>query len=446
MPDYGHLATQLTDILGEDALIAEPSVLADYAIDGIVPHFVAMPGDVQEIQAIVKVAVAQGASIMPRGSGTKMALGNPPRGADIVLSLARLNNIIEHDVANLTMTVQAGAKVEELQRIVGRHGQVLPLDPPYPDEATVGGVVAANASGPHRLAWGAVRDIVLGMRVVMPNGDLISSGGKTVKNVSGYDLNKLFIGSLGTLGIIVEVTFRLLPLPESRAALLAAFPSLEQATTVATRLLQSPYLPVALEILNPWALEMTGFGSNTFALAIAIEDVAEAVDRQLRDLRQMCHEGSAPAVDTLSGQDSNRLWWAIRDLPRKIITAYPGTVALKASVVLSRVNEVCQAAIRAANRRGLPLVLTAHTGNGIVYAWFLGQEGDEPRQAEACLEVRHAAIAAGGWMVIEAAPRKVKETVSVWGEPGSDFAVMRAIKSRLDPAGIMNPGRYIGEI
>lgn len=446
MPDYSLLATQLADIVGNDALIAEPSVLANYVIDGIMPHFVAMPGDIQEIQAIVKVAAAQGASIIPRGSGTKMALGNPPRSADIVLSLARLNKIIEHDVANLTMTVQAGAKVEDLQRVVGRHGQLLPLDPSYPDEATVGGVVAANASGPHRLAWGAVRDIVLGMKVVMPNGDLINSGGKTVKNVSGYDLNKLFIGSLGTLGVIVEVTFRLLPLPERRAALLAAFPSLGQATTVAIRLLQSQYLPGALEILNPRALEMTGFGSNTFALAIALEDVAEAVDRQLRDLRQLCQEGGAPAVDIVTDQDLHRLWWAIRDLPKKIITAFPGTVALKASVVLSRVNEVCQAAIQAASRRGLPLALIARAGNGLVYAWFLGQEGDEQRQTEACLEVRHAAVAAGGWMVIETAPRKVKEIASVWGEPGSDFAIMRAIKSRLDPAGIMNPSRYIGGI
>jgi len=446
MPDYSLLATQLAAAVGEDALITEPSKLASYTIDGLTPRFVTMPGDIQEVQAVVRAAAAQDASIIPKGSGTKMALGNPPRRADIVLSLTRLNRVIEHDAANLTVTVQAGIKVEELQRLVGRHGQVLPLDPPYPEDATIGGVVATNASGPHRLSWGAVRDIVLGMRVVMPNGDLVSSGGKTVKNVSGYDLNKLFIGSLGTLGVIVEVTLRLLPLPESRAALLAAFPSLDQATAVATRLLQSQYLPGALEILNPQALEMTGLGSNTFALAIALEDLTEAVDRQLKDLSELCHEGGAPAVDIVTGQGYNDLWWAVRDLPRRIMTASPGAVALKASVVLSRVNAVCLAIIQAAARRGLSLILTAHAGNGIVHAWFLGQEGDEPRQAEACLEVRHAATAAEGWMVIEAAPLRVKEAVSVWGEPGNDFAVMRALKSRLDPVGIMNPGRYVGGI
>ncbi len=446
MPNYDVLTTQLAEAVGTANLVTDPAQLAAYSVDGVTPRFVAGPTDVAGVQAVIRACAAQGASVIPRGHGSKMRLGNPPKSADVILSLAGLNRVVEYDVDNLTVIVQAGVVLEALQGQVMAHKQLLPLDPPFPSAATIGGVIAANASGPRRLAYGAARDLVLGMKVVIPNGDLISPGGKTVKNVAGYDLDKLFIGSLGTLGVVVEAAFRLLPLPEKRATLLAAFPSLEQATAMTTQLLKSQYLPTALEILNPRALEMSGLGQNTFALVIALEGVTEAVDRQVKELSALCQAGGSPAVEVVTDQAEANLWLAVRDLPRQIAAKSPGVVSCKASVVLSGVTATCQAATQSASRRGLTLALEARGGNGIIYAWFLGQEGDETRQAEAAQELRAATTAAGGSMILGAGPLAVKQAVGVWGSPGSDIAVMRAIKARLDPLAILNPGRYVGGI
>lgn len=444
MTDYDVLGAKLADAVGAAHVVAETQALGAFAVDGMVPRYAVFPTDVAGVQAVLHVASAEGASVSPRGHGTKMALGGLPTRLDIVLCLERLNQVVEYDVPNLTVIAQAGVVVDALQTTLAANRQFLPMDPPFPAEATIGGVVAANSSGPKRLAYGAARDLVLGMKVVMANGDLVSSGGKTVKNVAGYDLDKLFIGSLGTLCVIVEVAFRLLPAPEKRATLVAAFASLEQATRTVSDILKSQYLPTALEILNGKALELTGLGQNTYALMVALEGVSEAVDRQVRELSEVCRSAGASTVEAMSGQAEADLWLAVRDLPRRVAEMAREVVGARAGVVLSAVQETCAAAISSAGKRGLPLALDVRGGNGAIYAWFLGREGDEPRQIDAVQEFRTATAARGGFVVLELAPPAVKRAVSVWGPPGSDFPAMKAIKSRLDPQGILNPGRYVG--
>ena len=216
----------LAAVVGPEHVTREDADTAACAVDGVVPRMVVSPGSVAEVQSVVRAAADQGATMVPRGSGSKMGLGCPPTSADVLLSLGRLNAVVEYDVANLTLVCQAGVRVETLQQKVFANRQLLPLDPPFTNQATVGGVVATNSSGPRRLAYGSARDLVLGMKVVSSTGDLLSAGGKTVKNVAGYDLDKLFIGSLGTLGIIVEVAFRLLPMPQQRATTTGGLPRL----------------------------------------------------------------------------------------------------------------------------------------------------------------------------------------------------------------------------
>jgi glycolate oxidase FAD binding subunit len=375
-----------------------------------------------------------------------MGLGTTPKGIDIVLGLRRLNSVVEYDVPNLTVIAQAGVVLEDLQAQFASNQQFLPMDPAFPSAATVGGVIATNASGPRRYAYGAARDLVLGMKVVLANGDLIHPGGKTVKNVAGYDLDKLFIGSMGTLGVIVEVAFRLFPAPERRATIVAAFPTLDTAQAAVTAVLKSQLLPTALEILNAKALEVVGMGQGVYGLALPVEGAREAVERQLADLAGLCGDAGALATETITDQEERALWLAVRDLPGRIALASPDSAWAKCSVLIGGVHKVAQDAVAAAARLGLTVALDVRAGNGIVNAWFQGQQGDEARQAVALNELRAAAAAAGGTMILERAPVKVKQAVSVWGQPGTDFPAMKAIKSRLDPGNVLNPGRYAGGI
>ncbi len=446
MPDYDVLAAGLVGIAGREHVLTAPEATATYSVDGVVPRLVVFPADAAGVQAVICAAAAQGASVVPWGHGTKMGLGRTPKGIDVVLCLRRLNEVVEYDVANLTVSAQAGVVLEELQSRFAPHRQFLPMDPAFPLDATVGGVIVANSSGPRRYAYGAARDLVLGMKVVLANGDLIHLGGKTVKNVAGYDLDKLLIGSMGTLGVIVEVAIRLFPTPERRATVLAAFQSLDAAHEAATAVLKSQLLPTALEVLNAKALETVGMGKGVYGLALPVEGAREAVERQVADLASICVTSGAPAVEQVGDAEESSLWLAIRDLPKRIQTASPGVAWAKCSVLIGGARKTAQAAVEAAAKRGLTLALDVRAGNGIVNAWFYGQDGDEMRQSEALGELRAATTSAGGTMVLERAPVKVKESVSVWGPPGTDFPAMKAIKARLDPGNTLNPGRYVGGI
>ena len=180
-----------------------------------------------------------------------MGLGNRPARVDAIVQLDRLDRIVEFDAANLCVTAEAGMRLAALQATLAQEKEILPLDPPADSKVTIGGLVAANQSGPTRLLYGTARDWVLGMRVVLPDGERVHCGGRVIKNVSGYDMNKLFIGSLGTLGIVTEVTFKLLPLPVMRAGVVGLFRELKQATAIVGKVLESFLLPEALDLLNP---------------------------------------------------------------------------------------------------------------------------------------------------------------------------------------------------
>ena len=213
---------------------------------------------------------------------------------------------------------------------------------------------------------------------------------------------------------------------------------------MAGRLRESQYLPSALELLNPRALEACGLGRGTQGLLIALEGVTEVVERQKAEIAALCGHHGAPAVEVLEGEAESRAWRDIRNLALTVASRSPGVVVTKSSGSLSGLQGVCDVAREAAERRGLPLCLDVCAGSGIVHAWLEGQGGDESRQVEVVSEMRTAAVASGGSLVIESAPHLVKSAISVWGEHGCDFAAMKAVKAKLEPRGLMNPGRYGG--
>jgi len=345
-----------------------------------------------------------------------MSLGNVPRAVDVVVCTTELNRVLEYEPADLVVTVEAGMRVGELQRVLGERGQCLPLDPPLPEQATIGGVIATNASGPLRLRHGTVRDMLIGIKVVNADGAITKGGGKVVKNVTGYDMGKLYTGSLGTLGIIVEASFKLAPLPAREVTVLAGFKDLAPAYEAARAIYKSG-LPVrACELLSPAASE-----AGQHELAIWPGGGQASVERQQRDVAAMCRAAAELAV--LEGGEAKPLWRRIEDFGHEQAVS-----RTKLSVLPSRTGELL-AKLPAGSR------FVSHVLSGVTYV----ADGDPAALARTAQEM-------GGYGVVEACPLELKQRLDVWGPVGPDFKIMERIKREFDPNGILNPGRYVGRL
>lgn len=451
-PDLGRLRGRLEAMVGGAHVGVGPAEGARYAVDGMSPGLIVRPGSQEEVAAIVAACAEAGAAIIPWGGGTAMGLGNPPTRADVAVVLERLNRIVDHDVANLNVSVESAVRLAELQAALALQGQYLPLDLPADGQATIGGLIAANRSGPTRLLYGTARDWVLGMRVVLPDGERIRCGGKVIKNVSGYDMNKLFIGSLGTLGIVTEVTFKLLPMPADRASAIGLFPELGQAAKIAAKVLDSVLLPEAMEFLNPDAVSLLtpalGLeGPAGYGLAVALAGTAETVERQTREFAGIFKEGQAAGVATLRSDRTIAAWRAIRN----VFDLLPGPpterLICKIAVPIGRTAEVFAAAEELGRRHELRAAVTAHAGSGIVWAcYLLAKEAPPEVLASGLEELRRTAEATEGSLVLQTAPPALKKHVDAWGKPGEAFDVMRRLKADFDPRGLCNPGRFLGGI
>jgi glycolate oxidase FAD binding subunit len=446
MRDLDGLARKLSGIVGEDHVLADGAAVA-YAVDGISPRLAVRPGTQQEVEAVVTACGSAGAAMAPWGGGTAMGLGNPPSRLDVVVLLDRLTRIVEFDDANLNVSAEAGVRLSRLQAVLNEKQEFLPLDPAQSDSVTVGGLVQTNASGPGRQLYGSVRDWVLGLRVVLPSGERIRCGGKVIKNVSGYDMNKLLIGSLGTMGIVTEATFKLLPVPATRATVIGVFEHLPQVAAVVTRTLESFLIPEALEALDPRALESVATGlepASGYGLAVSLAGSRETVERQVRDFTKLFAEGHAIASGTVDTARAESAWRAIRDVHAPL--KGPGVV-VKIAVPIGKTLDLFGAAEELMRRTGCRGAVTAHAGSGIVRAGYELEAGTplEPL-GNALAALRGEAEAAEGSLVLEAAPAALKRSLGAWGKARDGFAVTRALKAQFDPEAVMNPGRFVGGI
>ncbi|HET6948071.1 MAG TPA: FAD-binding oxidoreductase [bacterium] len=427
------LIDRLTSVLGTDAVITDRATLEAHAVDGLVPRAVCSPGDAPQVAAAIRVCGETGAAIAPRGGGTMTALGNVPRRTDLVISLGRLDRLIEHDDANLTATMESGMTLAHLQTHLAQRGQFLPLDPPRPERATIGGIVAASTNGARRMFYGGVRDLVIGMKMVLPGGEQVKAGGKVVKNVAGYDMCKLFVGSLGTLGIITEVTCKMTPLPERALTIVAQGGGSTAESVGAFRLIDALFAstlqPSAIAMLSPRAGKLVGPGGPGMATAVAVEGFTEAVDRHVRDITGMAAAAGLSA-EALEGPAHERLWAAVADFPRSRegealvrLTVPPGAVA---------------AAVDALSRVDGSAVYVAHAGAGTIW---IGVEAERATTVFAALT--SVAGAHHGHAVLASAPPEVKRGLDVWGSPPPALSIMREIKQRFDPQQLLNPGRFV---
>lgn len=450
-PELDRLERRLEEIVGRAHVGVGPAA-AEFIVDGVAPALCVRPASQDEVSSVMIACADAGAAVIPWGGGTAMGLGNRPARADVAVALDRLTRIVEFDAANLNVSVEGGMRLADLQVELGKGREFLPLDPPAEDTATVGGILAANTSGPCRLLYGTARDWVLGMRVVLPNGERIRCGGKVIKNVSGYDMNKLFIGSLGTLGIITEATFKLLPLPAVRRSVCGVFTELGQAAGVVTTVLDSVLLPEALELLGPDAVALLGsalgLDATGYGLAVSFAGSRETVERQVRDFTGLFREAQARATVILSDERTKPAWKAIRNTFDLLPGPPPERIVCKIAVLISRAAEMLAAAEGLGRRHRLRAAVTAHAGSGVVRAcYLLGPEAPPAEVLASSLEeLRRGAEKAEGSLVLQAAPAALKARLDAWGKPGDAFEVMRRLKADFDPRGLCNPGRFLGGI
>jgi glycolate oxidase FAD binding subunit len=446
------LATALQSAVGEEHLLTEAAAAA-YAVDGVPPGMVVFPTDEEQVAAVMRLAAEHQATVVPRGGGSHMALGHTPERVDVLLGLQRLQEQVAYEPADMTTTVQAGVRLADLQPTLGAQGQFLALDPPAAATTTMGGIVAANMSGPRRLMYGSARDLLLGITVISADGTRTCAGARVVKNVTGYDLNKLYIGSLGTLAVIVELTFRLHPLPPAEHTFGFGFSHHADMAPMLRTLMQLPLRLNSLELLNTaattWLAQSAELPAieTPYLLVARLEGTPEVTEKQTRRIVEALHQlpASGPlAVQAWNADEQARLWQAIEAFPLTIHAAEPHGVAGKVSVRPSDLPTLFQE-MQAASDGSWPML--AHAGNGIVHVSI---PPDTKAMPDATRMVEHvrtldACVASlQGRRVIERAPVDVKHQCEVWGTPGDDFALMRAIKASFDPQNRLNPGRFIG--
>ena len=435
---------EFRSILGKAGVITKKSELSKFSIDGITPKAVLYPKNEEEISEVMKFASKKSISVMPIGSATKRGLGNIPAGLDVLISTKNLNRVLEHEARDLVATAECGITLKSLQEALGKERQLLPVNPMYIDEgATLGGIIASNSSGPLRLRYGTLRELILGIRVVRADGTVFKGGSKVVKNVAGYDLPKLFVGSLGTLGIITEATLRLYPVPERSETYLVSFTTLEKCAEAASELLKSEIVLNSLELLNPafvsQVTERSGIElkRKKYALAIRIMNVGEAVDEQMALAKKVCNRHRGQGV-IVKGDAEDKLWHEIVNFPWN--ETGEGRVKLKAGVTITDAAGVLSELELLTDKSGITAYGSAKAGNGIVDITLLG---DTQELISIINKRREHAVKLGGSLVIEDAPVEIKQEIGVWGDMGSGLPLMKRIKSNFDPGGILNPGRLV---
>lgn len=443
MSNASQLDLALKEMIGEAHVVREPDQLKAYAVDGLTPRAVVSPGSVEDLSKLLAYAHREQLAVVPRGNGTKMAAGGIPRKVDLVLSLLRLNRITGHDVPNLSLSVEAGITLASVQnKLAGTgKGSFLPLDPPHTEKATIGGIIATNGSGPRRYLYNSARDLLLGLKAVTPKGEIVAFGGKTVKNVSGYDMTKLMIGSWGALGVITEITTKLLPLPEASATLLTAFDALAPAGSLIRKILHSVLLPSAVELTDGSAASRLGVKAG-YLVAFSLEGVEEAVERQLGEITEMAKKEGAAEAKVLRGEEDRAFWIALRDFP----LAVQAPVILKSNFVISGQAEILGRYEMMAQAAGIRCAFIGHGGNGILRSYILDEEMKAETLADLIGKFTAEAARHEGNLCIESCPTELKTRINVWGLPRSDGALMRRLKEEMDPAGVLNPGRFVGGI
>ena len=391
------------------------------AIDGVCPRIVAEPTTRKTLSQVLEWAGTERLAVSIRGGGTKLTWGRSPAPIDLALSTARLNQVVEHRHGDLTATVEAGATLTQVNATLGVHRQWLPLDPPWPDRATVGGIVATNDSGPRRHWHGAPRDLIIGVTVARPDGALAKAGGIVVKNVAGYDLSRLMTGAFGSLGVIVDATFKVTPVAASSRTLTVDLDTVEALEPALAAVMASSLTPSAVEIACP-----------PTRLLVKFESIDQAVEKQAAEARRLIEAATNVRVDVVSGSGEREVWaehasrWEVDGTLLKVSTLPQALVP-----TLSWLRDQC-------DRQGLQAAAQGRAGLAVFDVRL-----DGPAEAQGILidALRDRLPIGDGSVVVRRASQAVREVVDPWGPLGDSRRVMELVKQRFDPDLRLNSGR-----
>jgi glycolate oxidase FAD binding subunit len=403
-------------------------------IAGQQPQKIVEPRSADEIAEVLKWATQRQVAVIPRGGGSKIGWGNPPRAAHLVLSTRSMNRVLEHAWQDMVVTVEAGCNVADLQASLARHGQRLAVDALFPARATIGGILAVSDSGPLRTRFGSLRDLVIGIKAALADGTLAMSGGKVVKNVAGYDLPKLFTGSLGTLGIIVEATFRCHPLPAESRSLSFTFDSVEHANAGLLALQASTLVHSSLQLraCGPTTASSASGnpGQNGAAhLDVRYEGIPAGVAAQVERAEQLLGVTASSAEPSIWNQTEEL--WADAGACICRFSILPSQIA----TTCGRLDSVCQE-----GKLDWRLIVQA-VGTGL-----LSISGNHAQLAAAVPRLRADLESGGGSLAVLRCHPELRSTLEAWGSAGAALPLMRRVKQQFDPAGTLNPGRFVGGI
>lgn len=415
-----------------DPAILSPASDSD-AIDGVAPAAIARPRNAAELCRVLAAANDRALAVAPRGGGAMLHLGNPIERLDLVVDLAALNSIVSHNAADLTLVVEAGITLAALRRALAEQAQFLGLDAPLPDRATIGGILASGASGPLKWHYGSPRDLVIGMQVALPDGRLTHSGGQVVKNVSGYDMARLHVGGLGTLGVITEVSFKLTPMPRRESTLVARFTDAQSCIAAALGVFNSSVMPLAMTAYDAAVGARIDSGDAAQTLAVRLGARPRTLQRMENETHAILSKRSA-SIDRLD--DAADLWERLADFGWQ--PDYQPAMSARIALLPTQIPLIAEALSR---DEGAAIV--SQPGYGMINAhWF----GDAVDLADALRRAREAVHRAGGTLIVERAPLSVKPGVDIWDYNGDSLAVMRGLKAQYDPNRILNPNRFAGGI
>jgi glycolate oxidase FAD binding subunit len=438
------LVSRLEALLGASAVRSGVAEIAPYAIGDCQPTVAVQPDSVEQVAEVLSLAACAPWAVVPWGQGTQMHLGGVPARYDLALSLAGLNRIVEYDAANLILIAEAGVPLREVYRQSLPERQFLPLGFAG-TPASLGGLLATNTSGVKRARYGGLRDLLLGVKVSLPEGALVQFGGRVVKNVAGYDMNKLFVGSLGAFGVVVETCYRLAAMPEDDCLLAVVFPRLSQAIAAAAAVQASPLQPSALMFLTAAATAALPLSVETdqVALLLNVDGPHEAVERQLRDAEALYEQHGGRDYARIRGEALWSVWEAHEQWQAAPLASEPARLQVQLGVLPSHLEAVLRALAKFPPfASGTVSWWTDYVHGQIVAHIPLGvsESVDSVRAWLAAfrMQVRDW----HGYCNLTVAPPNLRPHLDMWGEsPGG--ALLRLYKQQFDSQAILNPGRYV---
>src|ERR1700722_8958084 len=458
------LQSRLAGLVGAACVVTEASAIVEFQIGGVKPGVVVRPDSVEQIPEIIKVAASEKLAVVVTGGRTKLDLGLPPKRYDVALDMSALNKIISHDPGDLTLSVEAGIPLRQLSRALAQHGQFLPLAVPFLERTTIGGTIASGVDGPLRQFYGTARDYLLGIEFVTGDGVAAKSGGRVVKNVTGYDIHKLMIGALGTLGVITRLNFKTFPMLTSSRAFMGTFQTVERACGMRNRVSQSHLTPVTMEIFSPGVAELfsSEAASRVAPTSLPKDLLSKArwtftsgfsgnpntLTRYETELRKMAEECGAVDATVLEGSELASAFALKREFIPIALESSPATTIIKISVLPRQMSEALASAAREADNNRLRWAAMAR-GLGVIYFAVLPTESNDATRRQvlqAANNILAACAAQGGHATIPWCPTEWKIALKVWGLPRADFAQMLKLKKVFDLAGVFSPGRFVGGI